>query len=121
MGGEPTFVSIDNMDGDEWNYAATGPEKRLLAGRLLERLRARFAPGALLHFGTGKWYPGEPLPRWALSLLLAQGRNRRSGTTAGCRPTRRTNRTLDAAEAQRFAETLARRLGLDPQYVESGV
>ncbi len=67
MGGEPTLISIDNMDGEEWNYAATGPEKRLLAGRLIERLRARFAPGALLHFGTGKWYPGEPLPRWALT------------------------------------------------------
>ena len=28
MGGEPTFVSIDDMDGAEWNTAAVGPTKR---------------------------------------------------------------------------------------------
>jgi uncharacterized protein (DUF2126 family)/transglutaminase-like putative cysteine protease len=66
MGGEPTFVSIDDMDGDEWNIAALGPTKRQLAGDLLKRLKNRFAPGALLYYGQGKWYPGEPLPRWAL-------------------------------------------------------
>jgi uncharacterized protein (DUF2126 family)/transglutaminase-like putative cysteine protease len=66
MGGEPTFVSIDDPDGDEWNNAATGPQKRILSGKLIHRLRHRFGPGALLHFGTGKWYPGEQLPRWSL-------------------------------------------------------
>ncbi len=66
MGGEPTFVSIDDMDGPEWNFTALSDKKRALAGELLTRLQGHFASGALLHFGQGKWYPGEPLPRWAL-------------------------------------------------------
>jgi len=69
MGGEPTFVSIDDMDAPEWNYAALGENKRKLAGQLLTQLKQRFGPGGLLHYGQGKWYPGEPLPRWALSCL----------------------------------------------------
>jgi uncharacterized protein (DUF2126 family) len=66
MGGEPTFVSIDDMDGAEWNFTALGTKKRQLAGDLLKRLKQRFAPGGFRHFGQGKWYPGEQLPRWAL-------------------------------------------------------
>src|SRR5205823_241576 len=66
MGGEPTFVSIDDPDGPEWNFTASSQKKRILSGELIKRLRKRFAPGSLLHYGQGKWYPGEQLPRWAL-------------------------------------------------------
>ncbi len=69
MGGEPTFVSIDDMQGDEWNTAAVGPMKQPLAADLLRRLHRRFAPNGLMSYGQGKWYPGEPLPRWAYSLI----------------------------------------------------
>ena len=67
VGGEPTFVSIDDAGSEEWTTAALGPVKRKRAVELLGRLRDHFAPGGLLHFGQGKWYPGEPLPRWAFS------------------------------------------------------
>ncbi len=116
MGGEPTFVSVDDMDGEEWSTAALGPKKRQLAGELLDRLRARLAPGGLLHYGQGKWYPGEPLPRWSMACYwrtdgVPLWRNRellaRDESKSGFGPD----------DAQRFATTLARRLGVDPDYV----
>ena len=69
QGGEPTFVSLDDRDGPEWSYTATSPRKRELAEALLRRLAKHFGSGGFLHFGQGKWYPGEPLPRWALALF----------------------------------------------------
>tara|TARA_R110000868_G_scaffold121034_3_gene321215 strand:- start:128867 stop:132196 length:3330 start_codon:yes stop_codon:yes gene_type:complete len=68
MGGEPTFVSIDDMESEEWNTTADGEHKRKLASALSLRLKDAFAKGGLLHHGQGKWYPGEPLPRWLIGI-----------------------------------------------------
>jgi uncharacterized protein (DUF2126 family) len=114
MGGEPTFVSIDDRDGDEWSTAALGPKKRALAEDLVERLADRFAPGGLIHYGQGKWYPGEPLPRWALSCYF-----RRDGQPVWRRRelVARSEGGHGAAEAKRFLEALAGELGVDAGHV----
>ncbi len=119
MGGEPTFVSIDEVDADEWNIAAVGPTKRKLASTLLKRLQKHFAPGAVLHYGQGKWYPGEALPRWALScywrpdgvpvwqnlaLLADEEQPEDNG----------------AEQAERFIRRLAERLGVNPEWAIPG-
>ncbi len=69
MGGEPTFVSIDDMESDQWNTGADGPEKRALADTLSRRLLSSFGKGGILHYAQGKWYPGEPVPRWQTSII----------------------------------------------------
>ena len=68
VGGEPTFVSVDNQVDEEWTTAADGPHKRQLASDLAARLKAVWAPQGLIHRGQGRWYPGEPLPRWQIAL-----------------------------------------------------
>jgi uncharacterized protein (DUF2126 family)/transglutaminase-like putative cysteine protease len=68
MGGEPTFVAVGAGLAGEWNIAADGPTKRPLASALATRLADRLAPGALIQHSQGKWYPGEPLPRWAIGV-----------------------------------------------------
>ena len=69
MGGEPTFVSATDMEGDEWTVAADGPAKRKAGADMARRLAERFAAGGIVHHGQGKWYPGEPLPRWQIALF----------------------------------------------------
>ena len=112
QGGEPTFVSVDDMDGAEWNYTALSPKKRELGEALLRRLAQRFAPGGFLHAGQGKWYPGEPLPRWTLGAYW-----RADGVSLWRDPaliadTRATGQA-DIGVAQRFATALAEGLGLE--------
>jgi uncharacterized protein (DUF2126 family)/transglutaminase-like putative cysteine protease len=112
MGGEPTFVSIDDMQGDEWTTAALGATKRERAGVLLRRLKQRFAPGGLLHHGQGKWYPGESLPRWALGCWW-----RRDGEAIWHDDSLIADETRDHGhgdrDARRFLEALAEVLDVD--------
>ncbi|NMO05052.1 transglutaminase family protein [Gordonia sp. TBRC 11910] len=69
VGGEPTFVSLYNQTDPEWLTDADGPHKRELASQLTTRLKKIYAPTGLVQRGQGKWYPGEPLPRWQVDLL----------------------------------------------------
>jgi len=69
MGGEPTFVSVDDMEAKEWNTDADGPQKKVLGAKLIQNLKEEFGPGGMIHLGQGKWYPGEPLPRWQYSAI----------------------------------------------------
>ncbi|MFZ4535450.1 DUF2126 domain-containing protein [Propionivibrio sp.] len=116
MGGEPTFVSIDDPDGAEWSTEAMGPTKRILAAEVFHRLRAKYAPQGLVHFGQGKWYPGEQLPRWSLNCYW-----RRDGQPVWKNPAlcadEKQNYGADEALAGRFLRGLAERLGLDGKYV----
>src|SRR5580704_1562438 len=117
MGGEPTFVSVDDYQSAEWNTAALGPKKRGHADELIRRLRDRFAPGGFLHYGQGKWYPGEPLPRWAFALYW-----RRDGVPIWRDDSLIAREAADhnptAEDSQHLANGIAARLGIAADYVQ---
>jgi uncharacterized protein (DUF2126 family)/transglutaminase-like putative cysteine protease len=119
MGGEPTFVSVDDMDGAEWSTAAVGPTKYKRADMLIRRLRDRFAPGGFLHHGLGKWYPGESLPRWALGLYW-----RKDGEPVWRDPaliaTEDATGNLTSMDARAFVLSLAQRLEVNPDHSQPG-
>jgi uncharacterized protein (DUF2126 family)/transglutaminase-like putative cysteine protease len=119
MGGEPTFVSIDDMEGAEWNTGALGEDKRKRAGDLFRRLANRFATGPLLHFGQGKWYPGESLPRWALGCFW-----RTDGEPIWRNPSLiaedEHKYSFGEREAKAFVTRLAQRLGVDAGNATAG-
>jgi uncharacterized protein (DUF2126 family)/transglutaminase-like putative cysteine protease len=119
MGGEPTFVGIDDRDAEEWNTGALGPVKRERAVDLLKRLRDRFAPQALLHFGQGKWYPGESLPRWAFGCYWRRDREpiwQDSSLIAE----ENGNYGYTAADAHKFVTKLAAGLEVDVKFAIAG-
>src|SRR5579871_1112502 len=116
MGGEPTFVSIEDYQSAEWNTQALGPTKRIRADDLIRRLRDRFAPNGFLHYSQGKWYPGEPLPRWAFALYW-----RKDGLPVWHNPALFAPEGRDLAptpeQAKHFVEGVAARLGIGRDYV----
>ena len=119
MGGEPTFISIDDPDGPEWNFTATSPKKRVLSDTLLKRLRGKFAPGSLVHYGQGKWYPGESLPRWAFGCYW-----RKDGSPIWQKDEfiadEAANYEHTNEHSAKFLTALSSRLGADPKWIVPG-
>ena len=116
MGGEPTFISMDDPEGEEWKTAALGPNKRRLAAEVYHRLRSRYGAHGLVHFGQGKWYPGEPLPRWSLNCFW-----RADGEPIWRDPSLIADEAqpgkVTATTAEDFLRAVAQRLGLDQQHI----
>jgi uncharacterized protein (DUF2126 family)/transglutaminase-like putative cysteine protease len=119
MGGEPTYVATSDRDAPEWNTDALGPTKRGYATELVHKLRAEYGQGGFLHFGQGKWYPGEQLPRWALSIFW-----RADGQTLWHDPElfadERVPTHYTSEDARRFTTVLAHKLGITERYVQPG-
>jgi uncharacterized protein (DUF2126 family)/transglutaminase-like putative cysteine protease len=120
MGGEPTFVAAADPDGAEWNTDALGPTKRRYAGHLLRRLAPRFGNGPLLHYGQGKWYPGEQLPRWALSSHWRKDGEPIWHNQALFAGDTDVDARLSVEHARGFMTQLAERLQLDPAWSVPG-
>ena len=119
MGGEPTYVATSDRDAAEWNTDALGPTKRGYATELVQKLRAEYGDGGFLHFGQGKWYPGEQLPRWALSIFW-----RADGQPLWRNPElfadERVPTHYTSEDARRFTTVLAHKLGLTERYIQAG-
>jgi uncharacterized protein (DUF2126 family)/transglutaminase-like putative cysteine protease len=119
MGGEPTFISIDDLESPEWNTAADGPHKQKLAKDLSQRLYDKFGNGAVLHHAQGKWYPGEPLPRWQIEICWRKdGRpiwfNKKYLATFA------DDFVVPANTDKLFLETLTKYLGVSSQHIIPG-
>ncbi|WP_250536308.1 transglutaminase family protein [Caballeronia sp. AZ10_KS36] len=119
MGGEPTYVCVRDRDAPEWNTDALGPTKRAYAVSLMDKLRAHYGAGGFLHIGQGKWYPGEQLPRWALSLFWrADGEPCWHDPALFADERQPANYTAD--DAARFIRHLAGKLSLNAEYIQPG-
>ncbi|MDC1529263.1 transglutaminase family protein [Gammaproteobacteria bacterium] len=119
MGGEPTFVSVDDMDGAEWNTDALGEKKLELSEKLLQRLKAHYAPQGFIHHGQGKWYPGEQLPRWALGIFWRTDKKPLWHDPA-LLATPGDDTKVPKKAARTFLKSLCAELGLPDKYIVQG-
>ncbi|WP_309385802.1 DUF2126 domain-containing protein [Cerasicoccus frondis] len=119
MGGEPTFVSIDDFESEEWTISAVGLDKRNKSEDLLKRLFAKYGKGGFLHYGQGKWYPSESLPRWSYSCIW-----RKDGQTIWKDPALLADLRKDygftEVESRTFMNLLCEKLNLDPNMAMDG-
>jgi uncharacterized protein (DUF2126 family)/transglutaminase-like putative cysteine protease len=116
MGGEPTFVSSEDAKAPQWNTEALGQDKRRIAAQLFAKLKERYAPLGLTHFGQGKWYPGEQLPRWSLNCFW-----RKDGEPIWVDAALAADETRTypkaATNAPKLLEEVAKRLSMPAQHI----
>lgn len=116
MGGEPTFVSLDNPSDDAWNFTALSREKYVLGHTLHLKLKQAFAEHGLIQLSQGKWYPGEPLPRWAMHCHWRKDGEPLWNVDA-CLSTASLNKQTQVTDSQAFIQNLAEALGIPTSYV----
>lgn len=110
-------MSIDDFESLQWQVSALGDEKRKIAGQLLKCLENKFSRGgALLHYGVGKWYPGEDFPRWALGCYW-----RRDGVPIWRNPELYAEDGKDYGHTQKeagiFIQALVKHLSVNPDCI----
>ncbi len=112
MGGEPTFISRNWRDREEWQTEALGSEKEIIALRLQKRLADRFSSGGILHYGPGKLYQGEDSPRFAYGCVWrSDGVPVWKDPRLFCSP-HKSFRKIGTAEMEVYTVTLAVALGV---------
>ncbi len=111
MGGEPTFVSIDDMDGAEWNFTALGPAKRASRGRARPAPEEALRAGRAAALRAGQVVSGRVAAALGARLLVAARRRaavaRRSAHRRRDQGLRAWRRRGAAASSMRLAEALA--------------
>ncbi|MEI8606786.1 transglutaminase family protein [Pseudoalteromonas sp. B160] len=116
MGGEPTFISIDDMEHPQWNTEADGKEKRVLAQSLFIAMNKAYTKGGFTHYGQGKWYPGESLPRWQYACYWRKdGEALWQDASLLADPNK--DYKLDHTDTKRFTEQLCAEIGLETKAI----
>jgi uncharacterized protein (DUF2126 family)/transglutaminase-like putative cysteine protease len=118
MGGEPTFVAVNDRDAPEWNTDALGPTKRGFATEMVHKLRKEYGEGGFLHFGQGKWYPGEQLPLWALNIYWRTD-HQPVWSNPALIADERVPTQYTSADAQRFTRLLSAKLGVTDKFIQT--
>jgi len=119
MGGEPTFVSMDDMEAKEWNTTALGENKRRLSENLFRKLKKRWTKGSLIYSGQGKWYPGEQLPRWVLGCYWRKD-GKPIWSDEGLLADETKEYSYTVKDAQHFIQKLSENLYLDSKHIIPG-
>ena len=121
MGGEPTFVSADGHDRAGMEHRRRRRRQARPGRRLAQALAEHYAPSGVVHYGQGKWYPGEPLPRWQIAITWRNDGEplwtRRDLLASPWADAESRRRRAGRALAGALAASIAARLGIEADFV----